>query len=33
MPHVDLKERFKKVNIEVELGFTASRPSPKCSAA
>jgi formate dehydrogenase beta subunit len=22
MPHVDLKERFKKVNIEVELGFT-----------
>ncbi|HEU4654103.1 MAG TPA: FAD-dependent oxidoreductase, partial [Steroidobacteraceae bacterium] len=23
MPHVDLKERFKKVNIEVELGFTA----------
>jgi formate dehydrogenase beta subunit len=22
MPHVDLKERFKKVDIEVELGFT-----------
>ena len=22
MPHVDLKERFKKLNIEVELGFT-----------
>jgi formate dehydrogenase (NADP+) beta subunit len=25
MPHVDLKERFKKVNIEVELGFTAEQ--------
>ena len=23
MPHVSLKERFKKINIEVELGFTA----------
>jgi NADPH-dependent glutamate synthase beta subunit-like oxidoreductase/ferredoxin len=23
MPHVSLKERFKKLNIEVELGFTA----------
>jgi formate dehydrogenase beta subunit len=25
MPHVSLKERFKKVNIEVELGFTAEQ--------
>jgi NADPH-dependent glutamate synthase beta subunit-like oxidoreductase len=25
MPHVGLKERFKKVNIEVELGFTAEQ--------
>jgi formate dehydrogenase (NADP+) beta subunit len=25
MPHVALKERFKKVNIEVELGFTAEQ--------
>jgi formate dehydrogenase (NADP+) beta subunit len=25
MPHVSLKERFKKLNIEVELGFTASQ--------
>jgi NADPH-dependent glutamate synthase beta subunit-like oxidoreductase/ferredoxin len=25
MPHVDLKERFKKLNIEVELGFTAEQ--------
>lgn len=25
MPHVNLKERFKKVNIEVELGFTAEQ--------
>lgn len=25
MPHVDLKERFKKVSIEVELGFTAEQ--------
>jgi formate dehydrogenase beta subunit len=25
MPHVDLKQRFKKVNIEVELGFTAEQ--------
>jgi NADPH-dependent glutamate synthase beta subunit-like oxidoreductase/ferredoxin len=25
MPHVDLKERFKRVNIEVELGFTAEQ--------
>jgi len=25
MPHVNLKERFKKLNIEVELGFDAER--------
>jgi NADPH-dependent glutamate synthase beta subunit-like oxidoreductase/ferredoxin len=25
MPHVDLKERFKKVNIEVELGFSVEQ--------
>jgi NADPH-dependent glutamate synthase beta subunit-like oxidoreductase len=25
MPHVSLKERFKKLNIEVELGFTAQQ--------
>ena len=25
MPHVDLKERFRKLNIEVELGFTAEQ--------
>jgi formate dehydrogenase (NADP+) beta subunit len=25
VPHVDLKERFKKINIEVELGFTAEQ--------
>ncbi|MBB6092896.1 NADPH-dependent glutamate synthase beta subunit-like oxidoreductase [Povalibacter uvarum] len=25
MPHVDLKERFKKINIEVELGFNAEQ--------
>jgi formate dehydrogenase (NADP+) beta subunit len=25
MPHVSLKERFRKVNIEVELGFTAEQ--------
>ena len=25
MPHVDLKERFKKLNIEVELGFTVEQ--------
>ena len=25
MPHVDLAERFKKLNIEVELGFTAEQ--------
>ena len=25
MPHVDLKERFKRINIEVELGFTAEQ--------
>jgi formate dehydrogenase (NADP+) beta subunit len=25
MPHVDLKERFKKIDIEVELGFTADQ--------
>ena len=25
MPHVNLKERFKRLNIEVELGFDAER--------
>jgi formate dehydrogenase beta subunit len=25
MPHVDLKTRFKKIDIEVELGFTADQ--------
>ena len=25
MPHVDLKERFKKIDIEVELGFTVEQ--------
>ncbi len=25
MPHVELKERFKKIDIEVELGFTAEQ--------
>jgi NAD-dependent dihydropyrimidine dehydrogenase PreA subunit len=25
MPHVSLKERFKKLNIEVELGFSAEQ--------
>ena len=25
MPHVDLKERFKKIDIEVELGFSAEQ--------
>ncbi len=25
MPHVALKERFKKINIEVELGFNAEQ--------
>ncbi|HSN72957.1 MAG TPA: FAD-dependent oxidoreductase [Steroidobacteraceae bacterium] len=25
MPHVSLKERFKKLNVEVELGFTAEQ--------
>jgi formate dehydrogenase beta subunit len=25
MPHVDLKERFKNLNLEVELGFTAEQ--------
>jgi formate dehydrogenase (NADP+) beta subunit len=25
MPHVDLKERFRRINIEVELGFTADQ--------
>ena len=25
VPHVDLKQRFKKLNIEVELGFTAEQ--------
>ena len=25
MPHVSLKERFKKLNIEVELGFTVEQ--------
>ena len=33
MPHVDLKERFKNLDIEVELGFTVSRRSRKSSAA
>jgi formate dehydrogenase beta subunit len=27
VPHVSLKERFKKINIEVELGFTAEQAS------
>ena len=25
MPHVDLKERFRKLDIEVELGFSAEQ--------
>jgi len=25
MPHIDLKQRFKKLNLEVELGFTADQ--------
>jgi len=25
MPHVSLKERFKKLDIEVELGFTVEQ--------
>ena len=25
MPHVDLKKRFKNLNIEVELGFSAEQ--------
>ena len=25
MPHVDLRERFKQLDIEVELGFTADQ--------
>ena len=33
MPHVSLKERFKKLNIEVELGFTAEQVARRCSAA
>ncbi len=33
MPHVSLKERFKKLNIEVELGFTPSRRRRRRSAA
>ena len=33
MPHVSLKERFKKLNIEVELGFTpeqAAQEAQRC---
>jgi NADPH-dependent glutamate synthase beta subunit-like oxidoreductase len=33
MPHVSLKERFKKINIEVELGFTpeqAAQEAARC---
>ncbi|HEY7929284.1 MAG TPA: FAD-dependent oxidoreductase [Steroidobacteraceae bacterium] len=33
MPHVSLKERFKKINIEVELGFTveqAAQETQRC---
>jgi NADPH-dependent glutamate synthase beta subunit-like oxidoreductase len=33
MPHVSLKERFKKINIEVELGFTpeqAAQEAQRC---
>jgi NADPH-dependent glutamate synthase beta subunit-like oxidoreductase len=33
MPHVSLKERFKKLDIEVELGFTSSRSRKRYSAA
>ena len=33
MPHVDLKERFKKLNIEVELGFNAEQAAAEVSAA
>jgi len=33
VPHVGLLERFKKINIEVELGFTAEEAASKCSAA
>jgi len=33
MPHVSLKERFKKLNIEVELASPRSRSKRKCSAA
>ena len=31
MPHVSLKERFKKLNIEVELGFDAERAAEEVS--
>ena len=33
MQHVDLAERFKQLNIEVELGFTPSRPRARWSGA
>jgi NADPH-dependent glutamate synthase beta subunit-like oxidoreductase len=31
MPHVSLKERFKKLNIEVELGFTAEQAAQEAA--
>src|SRR5688500_20241906 len=31
MPHVSLKERFSKLNIEVELGFDAERAAEEVS--
>ncbi len=31
MPHVSLKERFQKLNIEVELGFDAERAAQEVS--
>ena len=31
MPHVSLKERFKRLNIEVELGFDAERAAEEVS--
>ena len=33
MKHVDLRERFKKLDIEVELGFTAEQTAREVSAA
>jgi len=33
VPHVGLIERFKKINIEVELGFTAEEAALRSSAA